>query len=163
MSSLHQIFSDPERLQLMDFLVAAGRPLNGREIAFALNQSERWVSRYLAQMADAGVIVREISEKVGDDVKNHIASDIVWPLHISAAAHYALSNPVRVRIMDFLATATGPVNVGDIVNLIGTRQGTASKHLIVLERVGLIVRTRDKRMVFSEIAPGIVWPPRIKQ
>ena len=56
---LHRVLSDPDRIRVLDHIAASVEPVTGRQIATSMNVSELWVSRYLNQMADVGLIVRD--------------------------------------------------------------------------------------------------------
>ncbi|MFT7474558.1 MAG: ArsR family transcriptional regulator [Verrucomicrobiales bacterium] len=43
-----------------------------------------------------------------------------------------LSDPTRLRILNFVTHATGPITVGDVVDAIGKSQSTVSRHLQIL-------------------------------
>ena len=62
-----------------------------------------------------------------------------------AAWFRCLSDGTRIRILNYLATRTEPVTVGEVVEAIGRSQSTVSKHLQILA---------DDRFVFAE-ADGI--------
>lgn len=64
------------------------------------------------------------------------------------AATYAswfacLAEPVRVRLLHAVATATGPVTVGRLAELTGISQGTCSHHLRKLADTGFVVLRRE--------------------
>jgi DNA-binding MarR family transcriptional regulator len=165
MSNLHRVLSDPDRIRVMDYLATAGEPVSGRQITQAMGLSDLWVSRSLVQMAQVGLISREpdtAKDAFNASIRNRLAPDIVWPIGMSAAAHYALTNPDRVRIMDYLA-GTGRAIVGKIAGDLGIGQTTMSKHLIIMDRAGLIARQRDGGMVWNSIAPGVVWPVVVRR
>ncbi len=52
-----------------------------------------------------------------------------------------LSDGTRIRILNLVASAHGPVTVGEIVDVIGKSQSTVSRHLQLLA---------DDRFVFTE-------------
>lgn len=52
-----------------------------------------------------------------------------------------LSDGTRIRILNLVANADGPVTVGEIVDVIGKSQSTVSRHLQLLA---------DDRFVFTE-------------
>ncbi|MEU4066475.1 metalloregulator ArsR/SmtB family transcription factor [Streptomyces wedmorensis] len=54
----------------------------------------------------------------------------------------ALSDRTRVRILDLLALATGPMGVGEIVDLLGVGQSTVSHHLKLLADARFVRRER---------------------
>jgi ArsR family transcriptional regulator len=43
-----------------------------------------------------------------------------------------LSDPTRLRILNFVAHADGPITVGEVVDAIGKSQSTVSRHLQIL-------------------------------
>lgn len=157
---LHRVLSDPDRIRVLDVIAASSEPLTGRQIATTMNLSELWVSRYLGQMAEVGLIVR--TDGNDNSTTNRLAPGVRWPLGMSAAAHHALGNPDRIKIMDHLATA-GPTMTGDIARVIGCTPSTASKHLATLDRVGLVARRREAGgVVRNAIVDGVVWPVRVR-
>lgn len=52
-----------------------------------------------------------------------------------------LSDGTRIRILNLVASADGPITVGEIVEVIGKSQSTVSRHLRLLA---------DDRFVFTE-------------
>ena len=157
---LHRVLSDPDRIRVLDHIAASVEPVTGRQIATSMNVSELWASRYLNQMADVGLIVRD-GDTDDNSVRNRIAPGVTWPIGMTAAAHHALSNADRVRIMDHLMAA-GPATTGDIAKVIGCTPSTASKHLATLDRVGLIARRRETGgVVYNSIADGVAWPVKV--
>ncbi|MCD2191517.1 helix-turn-helix domain-containing GNAT family N-acetyltransferase [Actinomycetospora soli] len=64
------------------------------------------------------------------------------------AATYAswfacLAEPVRIRLLHAVATATGPVSVGRLAELTGVSQATCSHHLRKLAATGFVVLRRE--------------------
>ena len=64
------------------------------------------------------------------------------------AATYAswfacLAEPVRIRLLHAVATATGPVSVGQLAELTGVSQATCSHHLRKLADTGFVVLRRE--------------------
>lgn len=49
---------------------------------------------------------------------------------------------MRVRILNVLACADGPLKVGEIVAAVDIRQSTVSEHLRVLASAGFVLRER---------------------
>ena len=69
-------------------------------------------------------------------------------LPVEDAATYAswfacLAEPVRVRLLHAVATATGPVAVGRLAELTGISQATCSHHLRKLADTGFVVLRRE--------------------
>lgn len=60
----------------------------------------------------------------------------------TAAVFKALSDPARVRIVNLLANADGPVCVCDLTPALGLSQATVSFHLKKLTEAGLLRRER---------------------
>ncbi len=69
----------------------------------------------------------------------------------------ALAEPARVRILERLAR--GDQAVGQLAAALGMQQSTASKHLQVLHRAGLVGRRRSASTVIYSIAATelIAW------
>jgi ArsR family transcriptional regulator len=65
----------------------------------------------------------------------------------TAAVFKALSDPARVRIVNLLANAEGPVCVCDVTPELGLSQPTVSFHLKKLVRAGLL--EREQRGVWA--------------
>src|SRR4051794_4999308 len=66
-----------------------------------------------------------------------------------AAQFAALADPVRLRLLSLLATATaGAVCACDLVEPLGRSQPTVSHHLKVLTEAGLVSRDRQGRNVW---------------
>jgi L-amino acid N-acyltransferase YncA/DNA-binding transcriptional ArsR family regulator len=79
-----------------------------------------------------------------------IASPGGAPTQLSGddAATYAnwfacLAEPVRVRLLHAVATATGPISVGRLAELTGISQATCSHHLRKLADTGFLVLRRE--------------------
>lgn len=79
-----------------------------------------------------------------------VASPPGTPAQLSSddAATYAhwfacLAEPVRVRLLHAVATATGPVSVGRLAELTGISQATCSHHLRKLADTGFLVLRRE--------------------
>jgi DNA-binding transcriptional ArsR family regulator len=64
----------------------------------------------------------------------------------------ALSHPVRRRIVQRLAD--GPATVGDASAGLGVSKPAVTKHLKVLERAGLVGRTKAGRTHVLRLEPG---------
>ena len=62
----------------------------------------------------------------------------------------ALANPVRDRIMKLLEN--GELCVCDIIEVIGLKQSTVSKHLNILKIAGLVEDRRDGTWAFYKIS-----------
>lgn len=72
----------------------------------------------------------------------------------------AVAEPRRREILDYLAARERPV--GDIVDSLGLEQPSVSKHLRVLEQVGLVRKRREGRRIFyrtnaEAIRPLYAW------
>lgn len=68
---------------------------------------------------------------------------------IATRAH-ALAEPIRVRMIESLSR--GDQAVGQLASALKIQQSTASKHLQVLFRAGLVERRRDASTVIYSIA-----------
>ncbi|HXF98215.1 MAG TPA: metalloregulator ArsR/SmtB family transcription factor [Gaiellaceae bacterium] len=68
----------------------------------------------------------------------------------AAALFRALADPARVRIVNLLARAAGPVCVCEITPLLARSQPTVSHHLKRLVQAGLL--TREQRGVWAYYA-----------
>jgi ArsR family transcriptional regulator len=66
----------------------------------------------------------------------------------TAALFRALGDPARVRIVNLLATADGPVCVCDFVEPLGVSQPTVSHHLKKLADVGLLDREQRGKWAY---------------
>jgi DNA-binding transcriptional ArsR family regulator len=51
----------------------------------------------------------------------------------------ALADPTRVQIVEYLARADRPTNVGEIVTALGLAQSTVSQHLKILAEVRFVL------------------------
>jgi ArsR family transcriptional regulator, arsenate/arsenite/antimonite-responsive transcriptional repressor len=66
----------------------------------------------------------------------------------------ALADPVRLRLLNLLATAdSGEVCVCDLTGPVGKSQPTVSHHLRILADAGLIIGRKDGRWVQYRIVP----------
>ncbi|MDD7967752.1 helix-turn-helix domain-containing GNAT family N-acetyltransferase [Actinomycetospora lemnae] len=75
------------------------------------------------------------------------------------AATYAhwfacLAEPVRVRLLHAVATATGPVSVGRLAELTGISQATCSHHLRKLADTGFLVLRREGTSTRVSVNPA---------
>lgn len=78
---------------------------------------------------------------------------------IRAAVANALGNANRLMILDVLAVrqgraagAGGEMCVGEIVEMLGCDQSTASKHLSLLKNAGIVQDRRDGARVYYKLA-----------
>jgi len=71
-------------------------------------------------------------------------------LELIAARFRALSEPVRLRILDCLMA--GEKNVTQLVEAAGTGQANVSKHLSVLKQAGMVGTRKEGLNVFYSIA-----------
>jgi DNA-binding transcriptional ArsR family regulator len=55
----------------------------------------------------------------------------------------ALGDPSRILILNLLATAEGPLMVGEIVDRLDLAQSTVSHHLKILAEVGFVLVDRE--------------------
>jgi DNA-binding transcriptional ArsR family regulator len=66
----------------------------------------------------------------------------------------ALGDPSRLRILQVLLSADAPMHQGALALASGLSQANASKHLLQLARVGLVVKERQGNlMLFSPAGP----------
>jgi len=75
-------------------------------------------------------------------------------LEVRAARHAALADPVRLRIVDLLSL--GDRSPRELQDALGAASNLIAHHLGVLEREGMIVRTRsegDKRRSYVRLVP----------
>ena len=71
------------------------------------------------------------------------------PLYeIKANLFKALAHPARIRILEILASADGPVPVSDILSITGIEATLLSQHLAVLKRHKVVVGERVGNAVF---------------
>src|SRR5688572_8714669 len=71
-----------------------------------------------------------------------------------AALHGALSDPARLRIVDWLSL--GDRSPGELQSALGMPSNLLAHHLAVLERQGLLVRHRseaDRRRYYLRLVP----------
>ena len=67
----------------------------------------------------------------------------------------ALADPVRLRILSELATATdGAICACDLVGPVGKSQPTVSHHLKVLKDAGLVTAQRDGKNIWYAVVPA---------
>ena len=79
-----------------------------------------------------------------------------------AAQFAALADPVRLRLLSLLATATeGAVCACDLVEPLGRSQPTVSHHLKVLTEAGLVSRDRQGRNVWYAAVPSALEALRV--
>lgn len=67
----------------------------------------------------------------------------------------ALSDPMRIRLLDCLRPAEKTVS--QLVELAGTTQANASKHLSVLADAGMVDRRKDGNNVYYFISDPLVF------
>lgn len=70
-----------------------------------------------------------------------------------AAQFKALSDPARVKIMSMLLNAD-EVCACDIAEAIGKSQATASHHLSLLRKAGLVTASKRGTWVYYRVVPG---------
>jgi ArsR family transcriptional regulator len=72
-----------------------------------------------------------------------------------AAAFKVLADPVRLRLLSMIASAsTGEACVCDLVEPLGRSQPTISHHLSVLVDAGLVEREKRGRWAWYKAVPG---------
>lgn len=82
----------------------------------------------------------------------------------SVYLHRVLSDPDRIRVMDYIAASADPVIGRQIANDMNMSEVWMSRSLNQMADVGLIVRDSDSNKdAFSEavrnrLAPDIIWP-----
>ena len=69
----------------------------------------------------------------------------------TAALFRALGDPARVRIVNLLSTADGPVCVCELIEPLGLTQPTVSHHLKKLTDAGLLEREQRGRWSFFSV------------
>ena len=62
----------------------------------------------------------------------------------STARHRALADPTRVRILDLLRSADGPLTVADLAAPLGLHPNTVRSHLHLLDEAELVVLLRRR-------------------
>jgi ArsR family transcriptional regulator, arsenate/arsenite/antimonite-responsive transcriptional repressor / arsenate reductase (thioredoxin) len=78
-------------------------------------------------------------------------------LHRRAAIHAALADPARLAIVDSLLT--GDASPSELQGLLSMPSNLMAHHLGVLERAGVILRSRsegDRRRVYLRAMPGVL-------
>ncbi len=73
---------------------------------------------------------------------------------LAAGVFKALGHPVRVAMIE--ALRSGPLCVCEFMPLLGIEQPTASKHIAVLRREGLIVAEKDGQRTMCRLADDTV-------
>ncbi len=66
----------------------------------------------------------------------------------------SLSEPIRLRLMHLLSNAGPELCVCDLVAVLGSPQGTISRHLTHLRLVGLVADRREGVWVYYRLAPA---------
>lgn len=75
------------------------------------------------------------------------------PLYeIKANLFKALSHPARIRVLELLVAADGPVAVSDFLATLGIEASLLSQHLSVLRRHHVVTSTRAGNAVTYELA-----------
>ena len=69
----------------------------------------------------------------------------------TAAIFRALGDPARVRIVNLLSTADGPVCVCELIEPLGLTQPTVSHHLKKLTDAGLLDREQRGRWAYFSV------------
>ena len=64
-----------------------------------------------------------------------------------------LGDPSRVLLLNCLATASGPMTVGELVDRVDIGQSTVSHHLKVLRQAGLLASERRGSWVYYRVIP----------
>lgn len=71
------------------------------------------------------------------------------------AYNKAISDPNRMKMIKILGSNTpGTVKVGDIAEILGISQPAATKHLHIMEEVGLFDRKREGTSVYYSLNEG---------
>ena len=87
---------------------------------------------------------------------------LVWPeVDAEQAARLArlaraLSDPVRIQLLDVLRSHAGEVCVCELIPLFGLGQPTISHHLKVLREAGLVDVKRRGIWAYYHVLPGIL-------
>lgn len=75
-----------------------------------------------------------------------------------AAAFAAVSDPLRLRVLSFLAASERPACVSDLAAMAGASLSTASHHLRKAKAAGLVEsRRHDKRALYTLTGEGQRW------
>jgi DNA-binding transcriptional ArsR family regulator len=86
----------------------------------------------------------------------HEAPQMSWEaLHLVADRFRALSEAIRLRILQILQN--GEISVSALVEKIGSTQPNVSKHLKVLQDVGLVKRRQVGTSAYYSIADEMVF------
>ena len=67
----------------------------------------------------------------------------------------ALAEPMRIKLLDRLRE--GQATVLDLTELVGTTQQNVSKHLVLLQRAGLVARRKQGNFAYYSIADDSVF------
>ena len=67
----------------------------------------------------------------------------------------ALADPTRVKLLDRLRD--GEATVHELTELVGTTQQNVSKHLVLLERIGIVARRKQGNFAYYRIADETVY------
>jgi ArsR family transcriptional regulator len=79
--------------------------------------------------------------------------DLSLPAERLAAVAKALSEPVRVRIVDVLRRSEEPVCQCELIALYGIKQSLLSHHMKKLDDAGLVSVERRHKWAYYSIAP----------
>ncbi|ANP71068.1 ArsR/SmtB family transcription factor [Cryobacterium arcticum] len=84
---------------------------------------------------------------------NDTFTDANRPLYeVKANLFKGLAHPVRVRVLEVLANATGDLSVTDLLTDTGLEASHLSQHLSVLRRHNLVLAERRGSLVFYRLA-----------
>jgi DNA-binding transcriptional ArsR family regulator len=67
----------------------------------------------------------------------------------------ALAEPMRIKLLDQLRE--GEASVLELTELVGTTQQNVSKHLVLLQRAGLVARRKQGNFAYYSIADDSVF------
>lgn len=75
---------------------------------------------------------------------------------IKANLFKALAHPARIRVLELLVTADGPVAVSELLRELDLEASLLSQHLAVLKRHHVVTSTRSGNTVTYQLAHGQV-------
>jgi DNA-binding transcriptional ArsR family regulator len=84
-----------------------------------------------------------IVDAIGSAVAHPLPDDLV---ELIAERFRALAEPTRIRLLDRLRD--GEVSVLELSDLVGTTQQNVSKHLVLLQRAGIVARRKEGNFAY---------------
>ena len=88
----------------------------------------------------------------GSAVAHPLPDDLV---ELIADRFRALAEPMRIKLLDRLRE--GEATVLDLTEFVGTTQQNVSKHLVLLQRAGLVARRKQGNFAYYAIADDSVF------